>query len=271
MRPLVLVWLCIWAGPCVWAGAAPAAERRRGPEAAGCRGTVAQDAIAALTAQGDIRLVGGGLVKLLDVRLPGGETARAKPLAWLASLEGSAVEVASPAGEGPDRWGRLAASLTLREGAIDVAELLVAEGFALVSVEERDGLCRADLLGLESRARAAGRGLWSDPGEAPLQAGDLPALEKRVGQFALVEGRVRSVGERAQRTYLNFGAFGQPGFTLTVPKRVWSGLRAAGVTADTLRGRQVRVRGILEAWRGVAMEIAVPSMLEVLDATHSGP
>lgn len=227
-----------------------------------CRATSSSDVIAGLGEGSEVRLGGGRTLKLLDIRLPTEGGPRPSALAWLSTLTGAKVHV-SAVGQ-PDRWGRTAGSLTLEDGAIEVADLLVAEGFALVSSEERNALCRPELLALESRARAQRRGMWSDPGAAPVWAGDLPALQQRVGRFVLVEGEVRSVGERASRTYLNFGAFGAEGFTVTIPKRTWSSLRAQGISAQNLRRRRVRVRGLAEAWRGVAMEITVPAMLEVL-------
>lgn len=240
------------------AQAAPPAR----PSAPACATVHSRDTVTGLGENGEIRLASGRVIALLDVRLPDKAVTDNRVLAWLGSLQGEAVDVAAT-GEA-DRWGRVSAALAL-PGGIDIAELLVAEGFVLVSAEERDVLCRPELLALEARAREQRRGLWADAAVMPIAAEDMPALERQVGRFALIEGRVRSVGERAQRSYLNFGRFGEPGFTVTIPKKTWSRLRSQGVSSDKLRGRRIRVRGNLESWRGVSLELVVPSMLEVLD------
>jgi len=80
-----------------------------------------------------------------------------------------------------------------------------------------------------------------------------------------VEGRVRSVGERERRTYLNFGRAWSEDFTVTIPKRSWTILAGDGVSASGLRGRPVRVRGVLEEWNGPALTLSAPDALEILD------
>jgi hypothetical protein len=74
---------------------------------------------------------------------------------------------------------------------------------------------------------------------------------------------VRGVGERRERTYLNFGSDWKSDFTITIPKRIWAALRERGVTAASLKGARVRARGVLEEWQGVALEITAADMLEV--------
>jgi hypothetical protein len=148
---------------------------------------------------------------------------------------------------------------------IDVGELLVAEGLALVDPGEEDTLCRSNLLAVETRARERRLGLWKADGEPLLRALDTAAVAKQVGRFAIVEGRVVSVGERTARTYLNFGHVGRGALTVTLPKRTWSTLRARGVTAESLRGRRVRARGIVEMWRAATMEVVAPELIEILD------
>ncbi len=80
-----------------------------------------------------------------------------------------------------------------------------------------------------------------------------------------MEGRIRSIGERQQRTYLNFGSNWANDFTIIIPKRTWATLRDRGLSARFLNGRRVRGRGLIEAWRGPTMEILASDMLEVLD------
>lgn len=240
-----------------------AAPPPRARAAARCERTPADDTVQSVSAAGELMLASGRAIKLLDIRLPADEAVLAKPLAWLRALAGQRVGVAAVGGA--DRWGRIAAEVAAQgEGAaIDVADLLISEGFAMVDAGERDALCRPELLAREAQARGRRIGLWAEARFRPVGAGDMARLGALVGQFALVEGRVRGVGERRERTYLNFGSDWKSDFTITIPKRIWAALRERGVTAASLKGARVRARGVLEEWQGVALEITAADMLEV--------
>ncbi len=102
--------------------------------------------------------------------------------------------------------------------------------------------------------------------EAPLpEARDGPALRALDGRFVVVEGRIRHVGERASRTYLDFVRRGEDGLTVTVSKRTWRRVLEHGLTAAGLTGRRVRVRGIVEVRRGPVLDIALPELIEPID------
>jgi endonuclease YncB( thermonuclease family) len=243
------------------AAAAPPAAAPAPP--AGCEDPVLPDRITGI-ADGVIALASGQRLRLADIRFAEPDRMPAGMAAWLAGLGGAAVRVATSAA---DRWDVRRGRLAVGEGsvgAVDLTELLVAEGLALVDAGEQDRLCRPDLLSLEAKARAAGLGLWSAPNPSIFAAADTAALAGRLGQFTIVEGRVFSVGERPARAYLNFGRFGSGGFTLTLPKRAWAELRRRGLSAEGLRGRRVRMRGAIEMWRAPVMEIVAPDMLEML-------
>lgn len=94
---------------------------------------------------------------------------------------------------------------------------------------------------------------------------EVARLATMVGRFAVVEGRVRNVGERERRTYLNFAPFGAEGVTVTVSKRTWRIMLERGFSSPALRGRRVRARGIVELWRGPTLDIGAAEMIEMLD------
>jgi len=263
MRARVIA-LCLAATAVPTAAVAQAPGRRSAQPDPACERVHSEEVIRSVSPLGEITFASGSKVRLLDIRLPqdNGEAPRAA--AVLASLEGRRVAVAA-VGEA-DRWGRLAAELALVDGTapIDLAELLVGEGFALVDAGERDGLCRPELLALEARARQRRLGLWAGERYRPAWAGDGERLKSLVGRFGLVEGRVRSVGERRERTYLNFGSDWQTDLTVVIPKRTWAVLQGRGLSAASLRGRRVRARGIFEEWQGVTVEIAAADMLELV-------
>lgn len=162
----------------------------------------------------------------------------------------------------PDRWGRARVDAALEDDAIDLAGSLVEAGLAQVHPGEAEALCRPALLGIEAGARAAGRGIWRTPVR---DARDGASLGTEIGRFVVAEGRIVNVGERPSRTYVDFVGRGASGLTVTVSKRTWRLLSERGLSAAVLRGRRVRVRGVVEMWRGPTLDIVSADMIEVLD------
>lgn len=262
--------ICVAAGDPALAqdGAAGEKPRSREPAPLGCTPRRSADRIDTFSERGELRLASGRVVKLAGIRRPDGppRDGAADAAAFLEGFRGAAVAVAALAEE-PDRWGRLPAIVEAESeaGPVDLGRSLVAAGLALVDAGEADRLCQPGLLAVEARARELRLGLWRADGYKPVPAGDLDELARRIRRFALVEGRVRSVGERRRRTYLNFGADWSTDLTITIPQRTWASLRERGLSAASLRGRRVRARGLVEEWRGPAITIMAPEMLEILD------
>ena len=235
-----------------------------------CERARSDDVIASVSAHGELNLGSGRTLNLLDVRLPDGSESK-RPLAWLQSLSGRRVATSTLAAG--DRWGRQTGDVALLDEAapIDMADLLVAEGMAMVDAGDKGVLCRPELLAAERRARARRLGVWAGERHGPFAAHDLTGLKAAIGRFVLVEGVVRSVGERRERTYLNFGRDWKEDLTITIPKRTWAALAQRGLSAATLKGKRIRARGVLEEWQGVAMEITAADMLEVLGQDNTRP
>jgi endonuclease YncB( thermonuclease family) len=232
-----------------------------GAQGAGfCAPPADRDRVTAVSVEGELALASGAQTRLADIRLPDDASYRADALGWLKRYEQGDAHVALGA---PDRWGRSPARVAVT-GA-DLARSLVERGLALVDAGESQRLCEPDLLRLESQARAKKQGLWAEEANWPVRAEDEARLRERIGRFVLVEGRILSVGERGQRTYLNFGRNFTQDFTITIPKRSWAIMKDRGLSAASLRGRRVRARGLLEAWNGTALTIEVPDLFEVLD------
>ena len=260
---------CLEGAPQAVAQGRPQAEAQPGSS---CNGVPFEDAIAHMAPDGEIRLASGRSVRMVDLRLrqlapaAGGEGEQRQGLAtFLPTLVGAAVRV-TPAGQ-LDRWSRLPASHAILDGttSIELGELLVAEGLALVDPGERDALCAAGLLRLEAASRRRRLGLWTEM--QALAASEPDLIRTRLGEFALVQGRVLSVGERRDRTYLNFGRDFARDFSVVLTKHGWAALKAAGHSATSLRGRTVRVRGVVGGRRGPSIEIAATELIE-LDAVE---
>lgn len=240
-----------------------------------CAAPAIADRIAAIPARGEVLLESGVLARLAGVRLADAGPVGAAVRAEMNGLVGAEVAVAL-LDVAPDRWGRRAAAIALpaAEGAAptrDLAADLVTRGLAMVDSGAADGLCRPGLLDLEEGARRAGRGIWADPAERPVSALDVETLAARAGRFTLVEGVVARVGERERRTYLDFSRSWSNGFTAVVPEDVRARLAASGLDAGALEGRRMRVRGIIEVWRGPALTITAVEMIEILSSNSAEP
>jgi hypothetical protein len=120
-------------------------------------------------------------------------------------------------------------------------------------------------LAAEREARAARRGLWSDPNFAPLSSENLLGLRAARGHFALVEGQVLSVRESGATIYVNFGTRWTRDFTVTILKRQRRPFASAGIDLDRLQGHRIRVRGVIEQRRGPIIAAATPEQIELVD------
>lgn len=231
-----------------------------------CRaGASRDDSLAGLGPRGELVLASGRRARLSDLRWPDrpdqDEAARNRLLAF----RGLPLAVTERGSE--DRWGlRRIDGIAGGAEPVDLAGELIAAGLATADPGEADGLCRPGLRALESAPREAGRGVWAGGAVA---ATDLAGLTARAGRFAVVEGRILHVGERSSRTYLDFARRGEPGLTVTVQKRTWRSLSEHGLSAAALRGRFVRIRGMVEIGRGPLVELAGVEAIEVVEGERA--
>ena len=251
-----------------WAAVTSVRGAPRGGVADCMAGPARAEVLEGVGLRGEIRLASGGRAVLDSLRWPDAPEPAAAARSWLDARRGTGLTV-TPRGQ-PDRWGRERADIQVAEGDTDLAGGLIGEGLAFADANEADSLCRPALRLVEAAAQAKRRGLWREPLPA---ATDGPALRAFAGRFVVVEGRLHHVGERGARTYLDFGARGADALTVTVSKRTWRMVRARGLSAASLEGRTVQVRGILEIWRGPTLEVGADA-IEVLgeaDRPEAGP
>jgi hypothetical protein len=152
---------------------------------------------------------------------------------------------------------------TLDEWLVDRGQARVAPG---LFSPEPPAACLRFLLGREDLARRAGRGTWEDAATAIRPADDPQAILAEVGRFALVEGMVASVGERKRVTYLNFGTEWTRDFTVTILNNSRTRLARAGLVLADLKGKRIRVRGLVEDNRGPLIEVIASEQIEVVGA-----
>ena len=196
-------------------------------------------------------------------RIPGIETP-SDGAAFLADFAAEPVRLAT-AGP-PDRYGRQHAYAYAADGRLLQAEL-VAAGLAVVRPEGVPPDCVRMLLALEESARKARVGLWQNP-SIIAKASEESSLSERNGLYGLVEGRVVSIGYGSRLVFVDFGRNYRTNFTVMIENALIPRLREAGFSLESLSGRAVRVRGVIEESGGPAIRIADPFALELLDRTE---
>lgn len=232
-----------------------------GPAPAACSFEPLAASVTGIGADGVLHLDDGTAAQVVDiaiVRLDDAlDTIRTEQAAILRLVDGE-----------PDRWGRLPVTLAGPDDD-NVSRMLVRLGLARIDPGTRPALCDPGLMAIEEEARRYRRGLWRDPASRPVNARNSRALLARIGEFVLVEGRVESVGERPRTTFIDLTGRWQGGFTVTVPNALWQEVVAQmqethGLGPEDLTGRRIRVRGVMQRWRGPAIELAIAAFIEIL-------
>jgi endonuclease YncB( thermonuclease family) len=162
--------------------------------------------------------------------------------------------------EAPDRHSRVPALLFLASGAF-LQEKLVTEGLAVAFATEADLPCFEDLRGAERIARESRAGAWRDQNPLPADRPDLVAA--RIGRFAILEGKILSVGTRYTATWLDFGRTWASDVTVRIARadRQKFGGEAA---IEAYAGRDVMVRGYLSDSGGPLLEAGSPASVQLL-------
>lgn len=158
-----------------------------------------------------------------------------------------------------DRHGRLLAHLRLEDGTWVQGELL-RQGMARVYSFPDNRHDVAEMLALEQEARAAKRGIWGHPFYA-LRGPD--GLERELGTFQVVEGRVTAAASVRGRVYLNFGENWREDFTVTISSQAMKLFVESGIEPWAWKGRVVRARGWLRKNNGPMIEATHPEQIEL--------
>lgn len=183
----------------------------------------------------------------------------------IGTLIGTEVTVRRVAADIPnDRYGRIVGDVVPKATRGVLSQQLLREGLALVDPAVMSQTCLDELFAAEREAEQARRGLWRG---TLVRSADDPDLADASGHFGLVVGAVKSVGETRETIYLNFGADYRTDFTALIRREDAKGW------ADTLmalEGRNVRIRGVLEAWNGGLIRVQHLRQIELLPNGQSG-
>jgi endonuclease YncB( thermonuclease family) len=215
-----------------------------------------------------VTLAGGTEVRLVGIQAPKLALGRPGFRPWPLAEDAKRAVVALCRGRDAtlayfgrkiDRHGRLLAHLTCAPG-IWVQGAMLERGLARVYTFADNRARAAEMLALESRARAAGRGIWALPFYAVRDAAD-PRLA--TGSFQLVAGTVVAAAVVRGRAYLNFGHDRRTDFTVTVAPRDLAAFGGAASIAS-YRGRRLRVRGWIARHGGPEIVATHPEQIEEL-------
>ncbi len=212
-----------------------------------------------------LRLGDGREVRLAGIRAPDGRGNVAVETALRTLTTGQTVR-AFGASETADRHGRIAAHVVLDGAGLAqrwIQAALVEAGLVYVFPDGRAmPQVMEQLLAMESRARAAGRGLWGEAGNRVLQAADPDAITEA---FHLVEGKVLAIGESRHSLFLNFGADYRSDFTIVVQRSDRGGFAKGLRDVRALQGRHIRVRGYVFRRGGPAIRAMHQQVIEILE------
>lgn len=218
--------------------------------------------LADLNPAGDPVLSDGRTLRLVGLapRQNGEEAARFR--AGLEPFRDRSLDLAI-LGE-PDRWGRWPSKLFVP------ADSPGGEPQELVLILQRNGaaLPLPEPLASPCRAAPVQATLSSTPSPSrpvATDGHDLAAVKAQEGRYVMLEGRIASVGERSQRTYLNFSRRPGEAASIVVSRVLWRELKGAGWTAASLSGKRVRAYGVLSGRDGLLLEATSRAALELID------
>lgn len=221
-----------------------------------------------------VALDDGREMRLAGILAPRARDAGASPGGWpleetariaLADLVlGKQVQIAFGE-ERSDRYGRVFGHLFITSGGLRqwIEGELLGRGLARASVLPGDGACVAELLAHERLARIDISGIWRLRLYAVKSAQQVGALSAARSSFQIVRGRVLNVGRTKSAVYLNFGKDWRTDFTVRVPRSVLREDEAWAQSLDTLKDREVEVRGWIERRNGPMISIAHRSELVI--------
>lgn len=236
----------------------------------GCPGPLPEAAavtLAGLDDTGDLQLADGRRLRLIGLAARQDEAETERLSAGIAPWRGRSFALVLLSG--PDRWGRLPARLLSADGPpgsapVDLAVALLHAGAAQRLPEPAYPACDA----LLRRAAVA-----PGPATAQARAGavsvvdghDVAALRAQAGRIVALQGRIASVGERSQRTYLNLSRRRGEAASIVMTRTLWREMQDKGWTAATLPGKRVLARGVLSGQDGLLLEIGAASALDMVD------
>ena len=168
--------------------------------------------------------------------------------------------------EAKDRYGIVSVQAFLKTPQNWIQGDMLQKGTALLngSSKSLSRKCLATMQNAELAAINTKAGLWAQK-DAIFKAGQLDQLSEKTGFFTVIEGRVISVGNRKKRLYLNFGQNWSQDFTLSVVKKGKGAFKGSLDLLAGLKGKTIRVRGVLEQRQGPLIRLFDEAQIELIE------
>jgi micrococcal nuclease len=238
---------------------------------------VARDAVA--NERLELELSDGRVIRLAGVESP--LVRRADQAAMQSAADDLALWTSTPISvailkDQPDRWGRLEGRAFIAEKGYapdllpSLSEAIIDAGLARVDPLTETRPCLDRLYLAEQRARSAGRGLWTDPAFAVLDASRPEEFKEKAGAVTVVEGRVVSVRAGRGVTFVNLGVGGPQSPALTLGREALRSMQREGLEPQALTGQKIRARGVLDLRAGLRIEVTGPGAIEILQDAPLG-
>lgn len=138
---------------------------------------------------------------------------------------------------------------------------LLAQGYARAFPTDMAPEAAGSMYALETKAREAGKGLWSVPENAVLDAGH---AQTAIGSVGIISGRIHTITQMQTMLYLNFGTDWKKDFTIGLSSRMRQLLAKQGVDPRQWSGRDIVVRGFIESYYGPFINLTTPAQLALV-------
>nr|CRH07937.1 Putative staphylococcal nuclease (SNase-like) [Candidatus Magnetococcus massalia] len=165
-------------------------------------------------------------------------------------------------GQDRDVFKRPLRYIELQDGR-DVGEELLKQGLALVYVGK--GFSRsARYFKAEMRARSDKLGVWSE--KNPHWLVKQKAAIHHVGDFRIVQGRVKAAAKVGSWIYLNYGKDYKKDFTVSIKIRDWKKhFRKVYKDPQQLVGQRIEVRGRIGLRNGAMIRARHPDQIQKME------
>jgi micrococcal nuclease len=221
------------------------------------------------------RLEDKRIIRLTGIEIPDLGGYKPGPLAITAQgivkdmIEGKSINIYVTKKDSWGRYDRLERQLAHIERKNDKAWIqgtLLTLGLARVMTESRNPEMAAPMLKNEMRARGEKIGLWADEAYKVFTPEE---SSTQIGKTAIIEGRVRSVTQKNNRIYINFGEDWKTDFTAVISPEDRKAFFKNGNDPIRWNGRTIRVRGWVGERNGPFIEIDHPERVEFLEQDNT--
>ena len=255
---ILLTYGAILAAMCLPLDAYAADAERFLPDCAG-PASIAHAHVARVDQDGTLILPDGRRLVLEGIRLPlADKKMSGQVLAALRDMISPGSVSFTTVTPEKDRYGR---TRVQGFGGVWLQTALLEQGLARVMIAPDRSECAPDLLEAEARARTRKAGIWS---LTDYRVRTPRTLAGATGSFQLVEGEVSNIGHADGRTFIDFGSGNRRIFSAVIGSQDRHAFR--DFDFDELSGRHVRVRGIVQDYRGrPEIGLSSPYQIEALD------